>query len=62
MAEITGETPFVVAYQLLLGIAETEKKLIKGGTAAGLFAVADKKWLLDTYAECLQTVQNPNGR
>jgi hypothetical protein len=38
----------------------------KGGKldepSGGGHATADRKWLLDTYAECLRTVQNPSRR
>jgi hypothetical protein len=30
--------------------------------SGGGHATADRKWLLDTYAECLRTVQNPSSR
>jgi hypothetical protein len=49
-----------IAYKLLLTIAENEKKPLHSAAAGG--ATADRKWLLDTYAECLLTVRNPSGR
>jgi len=58
MSEVAGQTPHVVAYQLLLGIAVTEGKSLQGTTAGGLFAVADKDWLLNTYIDCLRAVQD----
>ena len=49
-----------VAYKLLKTIASNEGKHLTGSmsTAAG----AERKWLLDTYAECLLAVRNPLGR
>jgi len=53
-------SPEQIAYKLLLTIAENEKKpLHSTGTAP---TTADRKWLLDTYAECLLAVRNPAGR
>ena len=46
-----GNTPEQVAYKLLHDIAAIEGK-----------ALPDRRWLLDTYAECLLTVRNPDGR
>jgi hypothetical protein len=40
-----------IAYQLLLDIAKVEKKF----TYAAI-ANADRKWILDTYVECLDAV------
>ncbi len=45
-------SPEYVAYQLLMYIAVTEKK----ATSRDSDIEADRKWILDTYAECLQTV------
>jgi hypothetical protein len=50
-------SPEYVAYKLLLHVADAEKKHF-----AGLHPTADRKWILDTYAECLDTVQNPGAR
>jgi hypothetical protein len=55
----TGEnSPEYVAYRLLVDIARTEGKPLSG-PAAGK---ADRKWILDTYAECLSAVRIPSGR
>lgn len=57
----TGEnSPEFVAYRLLQNIAFVEKKLIAG--VSGASSTADRKWILDTYAECLNTVHNPAYR
>ncbi len=50
---IGENSPEQVAYKLLLSIAVHEDK----GVSAGLIHRADRKWLLDTYAECLESVQ-----
>lgn len=46
-----------IAYLLLLHIANIEGKKFEKGSDAPL-----KKWVLDTYAECLTTVSNPGSR
>jgi hypothetical protein len=46
-----------VAYLLLLHLANIEGKSFEKGDKAPL-----RKWLLDTYAECLTAVSNPEGR
>ena len=55
---VTGDTPEAVAYALLCGIAEAEGKRVDGA-----FVIkAERKWLLDTYAECLEAVKLPSNR
>lgn len=49
---LTGETPELVAYSLLTGIAIAEGKQVIGGCV-----VAEKEWLLATYAECLEAAK-----
>ena len=53
---IGENSPEQIAYKLLLLIASKEGKLIDD------CATENRKWLLDTYAECLRTVQNPSSR
>lgn len=48
--KIGGETVEQVAYKLLLMVGEAEKKLYSGG---GIQGQVDRKWILDTYHECL---------
>ncbi len=57
---IGENSPEHVAYKLLQAIAAAESKLLTA--TMGGPATADRKWLLDTYAECLITVRNPLGR
>jgi hypothetical protein len=56
IVHIGENSPEQVAYKLLQIVASNEGKSLTGG------ATADRKWLLDTYAECLHTVRNPNTR
>ncbi len=48
-----------VAYLLLLGIAHQEGKEVFGNP---LQINADRNWMLDRYAECIDVVRNPNAR
>lgn len=56
---ITGDSPEAIAYLLLMSIASNERK---GVNSNGLIGGGDKKWLLDTYAECLLAVKCPQDR
>lgn len=53
-------SPEQIAYMLMQTIASNEGKLLV--STIGGPATADKKWLLDTYAECLLAVKNPQHR
>lgn len=53
---VQGGTPEAVAYALMRDIALCEGKSLDGAK------VATRKWLLDTYAECLATVRDPEER
>src|SRR3984893_2762228 len=61
VVHIGENSPQQIAYKLLLLIAAKEGKLLDEPSGGG-HATADRKWLLDTYAECLRTVQNPSSR
>jgi hypothetical protein len=50
-------SPEAVALRLFEIIAANERKILSNSTAAD--ANADRKWVLDTYAECLRVVRNP---
>lgn len=54
------ETPEAVALRLLEIIAFVEGKRIPGNQGGG--NNANGKWVLDTYAECLQAVTAPQSR
>ena len=56
---IGENSPEQIAYKLLVTIADNEKKSLKTTNTGGA-ATADRKWLLETYAECLSTVRNPD--
>jgi hypothetical protein len=49
-------SPEEVAYKLMYVVAWGEDKDLDG------WGKADRKWILDTYAECLLTVRNPAAR
>jgi hypothetical protein len=57
IVHIGENSPEQVAYKLLQIIASNEEKTLSIGTSHK--ATANRKWLLDTYAECLSTVRNP---
>jgi hypothetical protein len=46
-------SPEQIAYRLLINVASLERKSLHGSDQNA----ADRKWLLDTYAECLDTVR-----
>jgi hypothetical protein len=48
-------------FLLLRTIASNENKTLVSSAVSGA-AKADRKWLLDTYAECLMAVRNPEKR
>ena len=52
---IGENSPEQVAYKLLQTIASNESKSLVGSMSGG--ASADRKWLLDTYATCLDAVR-----
>ena len=54
MADVINES---VALELVKLIARSEGRRFAPGRAARL--VADRQWILRTYAQCLQTVQRP---
>jgi hypothetical protein len=45
-----------VAYMLLERVAYVENKPLHGTMGT----TADRKWVLETYAECLSTVKSPS--
>jgi hypothetical protein len=52
VVHIGENSPEEVAYKLVVIIAQHEGKQLH--TTPTRQATADRKWLLDTYAECLQ--------
>lgn len=50
-------TPYEIAFRLLEAVSFCEGKSIKAGATQ-----ADRKYVLDTYAECLRAVKDPDLR
>jgi hypothetical protein len=53
-------TPEQIGYKLFVDVAIAENMRVKD--YLGGDKVPDRKWILDTYAECLRTVQSPGAR
>lgn len=54
VVHIGENSPEQVAYRLLERVAGLERKSIHGSSdLSSGWTAADRKWLLDTYAECL---------
>lgn len=58
VVHIGENSPEHVALELLRVIQAVEGK----GISHGYSDSADRKWILDTYAECLLAVRNPSAR
>jgi hypothetical protein len=58
-ADTGSWTPEHIAYVLLGVVARAEQRSLNK-TDTG--AVPDRKWLLDTFAECMRAVENPDKR
>ncbi len=57
---IGENTPEEIAYKLLHNVAAAEgKSFARSATAK---SNGDRKWILDTYAECLLAVRAPHQR
>jgi hypothetical protein len=54
---VSDNSPERVAYDLLVAVAHAEHKDPVATSGSALWADADRKWILDTYAECLQAVR-----
>ena len=61
VVHIGENSPEQVAYRLLHEIAAVEAKSFSR-TPSTSYQSADRKWILDTYAECLNAVRNPHLR
>lgn len=57
---IGENSPEQVAYRLFRHVADAEDKILVQGSARG--EAATRKWIIDTYAECLYAVKNPHKR
>ena len=51
-----------VAFALMEKVASVERRGFIPSSLSDGWKAADRNWLLDTYAECLLAVTNPNGR
>lgn len=60
VVHIGENSPEQVAYRLLEDVARVEGKVFWKDPESG--ETADRRWILDTYAECLSTVHVPSGR
>ena len=58
-APIGDNTPEFMAYRLLHEIMASEKMSPVGG---GDTKRADRKYILDTYAECMMAIKSPETR
>jgi hypothetical protein len=59
VVHIGENSPEKVAYDLMRNIAINEGRSFNGPGSPNL---ADRKWILDTYAECLLAIRNPIPR
>lgn len=57
VVHIGENSPEQVAYKLMGHIADVERKSIHQSQPTGGWTAADRKWILDTYAECLQAAK-----
>jgi len=58
---IGENSPERIAYLLMRDIAIVERKVFNNHPADGA-AKADRKWILDTYAECIRAIRDPHMR
>lgn len=53
VVHIGENSPEQIAYKLLERVASVEQKLMYATKQPGESQVADRKWILDTFSECL---------
>jgi hypothetical protein len=58
---MADNTPEFIAYQLFQHVAAVEKRELQPPVSQGK-TNADRAWILQTYAQCLECVRNPNAR
>jgi hypothetical protein len=61
VVHIGENSPEHVAYRLLQDVMSIERKAAQQGDLASGWTTADRKWLLDSYSECLQAVNGMRG-
>jgi hypothetical protein len=54
VVHIGENSPEQVAYKQMLEIANVERKTLHASAPSSGWTAADRKWILDTYAECLR--------
>ena len=59
---MSGESPEAVALQLLENIARAENMVYSQNPQGVGAQSANRQWVLDTYAECLDAVKSPSAR
>lgn len=59
VVHIGENSPEQVAFRLLERVASVEGIYLHGSKDG---KVADRKWILDTYAECIYAVRTPESR
>jgi hypothetical protein len=57
----TDSTPESVAYRLMVLVADLENKTLHGNPSRER-TIADRQWILQTYADCLLAVKSPETR
>jgi len=60
VVHIGENSPEHVAYKLMEKIADVEGRHLRHSDRPD--KIANRKWILDTYAECIRTVRAPSGR
>ena len=57
----TDSTPESIAYRLMVLVADLENRTLHGNPSKER-TVADRQWILDTFADCLRAVKVPESR
>ena len=62
VVHIGENSPERIAYKLFQHIADAENMALVAKPISADRHVANRKWILDTFAECLTTVRLPHTR
>jgi hypothetical protein len=60
-----GASPEEIAFKLLMLVAKTERRSMEGYKQADLnegWTEANRKWILDTYNECIEAAKGYRGK
>jgi polysaccharide biosynthesis acetyltransferase WcbI-like protein len=60
--EVVSGSPEYIAYRLFRHVASAERRTFDHKTRQEGESPADRKWILDTYAECIEAVRNHKSR